>query len=114
MARFWTCPKCRTRNARTRQRCDCGRKRPAPRRPKHAEVLDRPYEWWVETFGDKCGICGRGPSELRRLDRDHDHRTGAPRGLLCHFCNRRLGNRRSSEWLRAAADYIDRALDVRV
>jgi hypothetical protein len=68
-----------------------------------------PYEEWVERFGEACGICGRGPG-ARRLDRDHDHsRLDAPRGLLCHRCNRILQNWVTAEWLRAAAEYLDRA-----
>lgn len=39
-----------------------------------------------------CAICGRHQSELlRRLDIDHDHKTGKIRGLLCTGCNRNLG-----------------------
>jgi hypothetical protein len=66
------------------------------------------YEQCVERFGEKCGICGRGRT-TRRLDRDHEHKgKGRVRGLLCNSCNRRLNNRVTSEWLRAAADYLDR------
>jgi hypothetical protein len=115
MARWWTCPKCRTRNPRTTQRCSCGRKRPAPRRPAHRAALDIPYEEYVALFGERCGICGREPSAVRRLDRDHDHRgDGRPRGLLCAPCNRALNDRVTPEWLRAAADYLERALDAGV
>lgn len=64
-----------------------------------------PYEEWEARFGARCGICGREASGVRRLDRDHDHRTGEPRGLLCHLCNRALGNR-TLEWLRAAVYYM--------
>lgn len=40
-----------------------------------------------------CGICGRGPTGKRyNLDIDHDHVTGAVRGLLCQTCNRMLSN----------------------
>lgn len=58
--------------------------------------------------GDHCAICGKPPMS-RRLDRDHDHKTGKPRGLLCHRCNRHLPSWITAEWLRAAADYLDSA-----
>lgn len=39
---------------------------------------------------------------------DHDHKRMIVRGLLCVRCNRGLPSWKTSEWLRAAADYIDR------
>lgn len=67
------------------------------------------YEWFVKEFGERCGICGKGPSGKRRLDRDHEHRDdGKPRGLLCSRCNRRLGDL-DVKWLWRAIDYLNRA-----
>lgn len=111
MARKWTCQKCGTVNPRIRQVCTgegCTRRRPAPRAPAHRAVLDVPYERWEVAYGDRCNICGREATEGSRLHRDHDHATGDARGLLCHLCNRALPNRVTSEWLRDAADYLDR------
>jgi hypothetical protein len=72
-------------------------------------VLETPYELWVARFGERCGICGRPPGPNRRLDRDHDHRgAGAPRGLLCHQCNRALPSWVTADWLRKAAAYLER------
>jgi hypothetical protein len=43
------------------------------------------------------------------LHRDHDHATGMARGILCFRCNTALPARVDAAWLRAAADYLDRA-----
>jgi hypothetical protein len=82
-------------------------------------ALDLPYEDYVAlNGGERCGICGRPPTKAtrdkpaRRLDRDHDHRDGKPRGLLCGGrmgCNRRLGRVDDPRWLEAAAAYLRRA-----
>jgi len=72
-------------------------------------ALDLGYEAYVELQGGEfCGICGVEPNG-RRLDRDHDHRTGQPRGLLCWKDNKALAGWMTPEWLRAAADYLERA-----
>lgn len=79
-------------------------------------ALELPYEHYVAiNGGEHCGICGRRASGTRRLDRDHDHKTGVPRGLLCFRHNKGLeafSDRR--DLLLAAADYLQRAtLDTR-
>lgn len=60
------------------------------------------YEYVLEDQGGKCAICGRPPKPGgRRLNIDHDHITGAVRGLLCASCNRMLG------WARDVAITLD-------
>lgn len=62
--------------------------------------------------GGACAICGDQP-EL--LFVDHDHRTGAVRGLLCDPCNRAIGHLRDSpgvctraaEYLRGSVPSVD-------
>jgi recombination endonuclease VII len=105
----WTCRKCGSQWTRRKQRCTCGRARPKKRGPAHRRALDYPYEWYVEQFGERCGICGWEPTPFneRRLDRDHDHDTGEPRGLLCWLCNKRLDKRADVDWLLNAANYLD-------
>jgi len=65
------------------------------------------YDWMLAQQGGGCGICGRAPSETRKLDMDHDHKRMFVRGLLCHTCNRALTYRVDSpEWLESAAKYL--------
>lgn len=74
------------------------------------------YQALVELHGEQCGICGKprqtvmGPDRVtRRLAIDHDHATGATRGLLCTQCNMMLGNAADSpERLEAGAAYLRR------
>jgi hypothetical protein len=61
----------------------------------------------VEANGPGCEICGTVP-KTRGLEWDHDHRTGAHRGWLCHRCNRILHPWVTPAWLRRAADYLER------
>jgi hypothetical protein len=120
MSRLWiTCPKCAHRNDRTggRRKCaGCGAHLPKRRVAKHAEMLrDTPFPKWaalsVEIHGGElgnCAVCGRGPSENRNPDRDHDHRTGLPRGLACVRCNRELLRNSTLEEARAVVAYLER------
>lgn len=72
------------------------------------------YNQLLAFQGGGCAICGKTrEQEGRHLAVDHDHITGAVRGLLCCKCNHRLiGKHRlgldSPRLLRAAADYLDR------
>lgn len=126
--RTWTCQRqrggvrCATKNLAVKQKCTtCGAPRPPRKRKAHFDVLKLPYEAFVLANGGShnCGICGAAPT-TKRNDRDHEHEgAGLARGLLCHTCNRTLGKRMEAsarqggmtlpEWLRAAADYVERA-----
>lgn len=44
-----------------------------------------------EKQGNRCSICGQTPHAPERFHIDHDHATGAIRGLLCRHCNSGLG-----------------------
>lgn len=66
----------------------------------------------IEEQGGGCGICGTTdwPGKDNRPHVDHNHATGAPRGVLCGNCNQGLGMFGDDPArLRAAADYLDRA-----
>lgn len=63
----------------------------------------------LESQGGKCAICGtpHGDSRGFRLHIDHDHATGAVRGILCNLCNAGLGNFRDDPVLmRRAIAYL--------
>ena len=119
-SRGWTCRfiGCGTLNEPAKKKCGaCGHARPRKRTPKHKEALRWSYEFYLDWqqdihgVGEECGVCGR-PPKARRLDRDHDHATGNPRGLLCARCNQRLERGSDTqEWLGAALAYIKRAND---
>lgn len=118
--KVWTCQrmrmgsKCGHRNPSRKRNCQsCGKPRPPRREPAHRKVLvEMPYEQWVERFGDRCNICG-AEAKTRRLHRDHDHRTGQARGVLCFRCNAALRSYMTAEWLASAAAYLERSLELR-
>jgi hypothetical protein len=63
------------------------------------------YDRLLAAQGGGCAIC-KAPPKTRRLHVDHDHKTGAVRGLLCHRCNRGLPTWVSPDWLLKAATYV--------
>jgi Recombination endonuclease VII len=114
--RTWRCRrvkagvKCDTLNLRIKQRCTkCGGARPRRRVPAHrAALASMTYAQCVSAFGERCGICGAGPT-TKRLQRDHEHKgAGAIRGLLCFQCNIDLRDRMTLAWLCGAVAYLER------
>lgn len=52
------------------------------------------YDRMVKAQGDRCGICGTdkcGGRGKRYWHIDHNRETGCVRGLLCFWCNTRIG-----------------------
>lgn len=51
------------------------------------------YNGLLEQQSGVCAMCGKPCSTGKRLAVDHDHNTGAIRGLLCTLCNKyKLGS----------------------
>jgi Recombination endonuclease VII len=58
----------------------------------------------------RCRICqiALGGIMLKKLNIDHDHRTGRVRGLICRSCNMGLGNFKDNlQLLRSAVRYLE-------
>lgn len=72
----------------------------------------------AETQGFTCAICHREnfamcDTHSGALVVDHDHKTGAVRGLLCHNCNRALGLLQDSrENLMNCLSYLERVTTI--
>lgn len=61
------------------------------------------YQQLLENHNRKCAIC----LSNQRLCVDHDHKTGAVRGVLCSTCNAGIGSLRDSPTLLSRAiDYL--------
>jgi hypothetical protein len=78
-------------------------------RAQRAKRLERVYGVTPEQenayrarYGHLCIICGAVTGHHGRC-LDHDHETGAPRGFLCHTCNRLLGEWREDPAIFARA-----------
>lgn len=58
--------------------------------------------------GGVCALCRRATGASRRLSVDHDHASGAVRGLLCRPCNTLLGHARDKvEFFRRCIAYLN-------
>ena len=68
------------------------------------------YDQLLDAQGGVCAICSSRDSGYKTgvFFVDHDHVTGATRGLLCSLCNITLGQFRDDpQRFRAAADYLE-------
>lgn len=82
---------------------------------RHAASIKRDYDLTAEEYdallllqGGACAIC-RAKPRSQRLAVDHDHVTGAVRGLLCSRDNHDLlgAGHDNADRLRAAVNYLD-------
>ena len=65
------------------------------------------YEAMLKAQNGLCAICGGQCSVKKRLSVDHDHTTGAVRGLLCIKCNCAIGYLKdSTDLARKALEYL--------
>ena len=70
-------------------------------------ITPEEYDKLLAEQGGGCAICGRPPTPGISLHVDHDHVTGAIRGLLCFRCNNALGDFDDDhDRLRAALSYL--------
>ena len=93
------------------------------REPKHAHPLRLPTAHFaalnVTVHGcqpDECAICGKRLDRPGSGQRDHAHFDGGyARGLLCWYCNKRLGDiergQDGARWMRAAIGYVERSAE---
>jgi Recombination endonuclease VII/HNH endonuclease len=71
------------------------------------------YEIMFAAQNGKCAICEQPEThkrngKIKALAVDHDHKTGAIRGLLCSDCNTGIGKLKDSSMvLRKAAEYLE-------
>jgi len=70
-------------------------------------LLKEDFELLLKLQKGVCAICKKSPRANKRLAVDHDHKTGAVRGLLCDKCNHALGELDDSPSLfRSALRYL--------
>lgn len=84
-------------------------------RAQHGAAIEKTYGMSTEEYarllrlqGGRCAIC-RAVPRTKRMAVDHDHETGANRGLLCKRCNHDLLGAAHDrvEILRAAIAYLE-------
>jgi hypothetical protein len=66
-------------------------------------ITEDEYQEMYQRQNGLCAACNKPSTGKRRLHVDHDHETGAVRGLLCQGCNTVLG---------MAHDDVDRLMSL--
>ena len=121
--KYWSCPRnCGGRWEKRYVKCrtpGCDGRRRKTSKPAHAEVLrGDTYPLFVQAAreihgitDESCCACGKPRTQERHHDRDHDHKTGHRRGLLCggnRGCNVLLLPYHTAEVARAIAEALPR------
>lgn len=90
-----------------RQHTAATRKRAAARRRENIYGLtDEQHATILAYQGGTCAVCGKARGLRRALSVDHNHHTGAIRGLLCDPCNRIVIGRYDVNSLTRAIAYL--------
>lgn len=71
-------------------------------------ITEDQYYDIISFQGGGCFICGKTEEqEGRKLCVDHNHKTGAVRGVLCFYCNHRVvGRHTDPDLLRRTSEYL--------
>lgn len=75
-------------------------------------ISEATFNRMMKHQGGRCAICRR-PPRSRSLHVDHDHSTGAVRGLLCFQCNRYRVGKNTTETAHAVLGYLLKGNDWR-
>lgn len=76
------------------------------RSPSHGKTRAEIYAIVMQQGG--CAICKKQPTGIHAWHGDHDHKTGAFRGVLCRACNVGLGHFKDKvKLLREAIYYLE-------
>ena len=106
------CIDCRNKYERERYRIDVGRRSDivTTNRKRRYGITPQDLVAMFKAQEYKCACCSDPlPDVTRHVHIDHDHKTGAVRGVTCRDCNMALAyGRDDPARLRAAADYLER------
>lgn len=81
--------------------------RQKPHHGTRPPITQERYEEMLKAQNGVCAICQQ-PQARQSLAIDHNHKTGAIRGLLCNACNLRLGAFEGlGPWEELAKAYIE-------
>lgn len=70
------------------------------------DLTPQEHATMMHNQGGTCAICKELPKGKRPLVVDHDHKTGAIRGLLCYGCNRALAVLDNTELFNKCMAYL--------
>jgi hypothetical protein len=68
-------------------------------------ITPEQYHEMLEEQSGGCYLCRKTPTDNRKLDVDHNHKTGKIRALLCTRCNSLIGQ------FEADADLLNKVVD---
>ena len=101
------CMACKECCAAYAQRPEVLKRKSERYRTKKYGISPEEYNTMVETQGGVCLICHQPGDTRFGLVVDHDHDSGAIRGLLCANCNQGIGHLQDDpDRMRRAADYV--------